>query len=302
MADLVWLPLISPLSHLIAAPLAKKHQIPLVTMVWDPPDYLLADHYVGVTGNRLQFYMSAFRGALNASRRCAVVSQGMRRAYESEYGVDCTVICHGIHPDLWHTADSTGPARGELVIGYAGNVYALDQWRALLGALNSVNWQLHGRRVTLKVYNRELGFEPSAPANIQMRGWRPMSEVISELAVMDACYLAYWSDPGHRSVVEKSFPTKLSTYVAAGTPVLYHGPVDSSPADFIARHPVGETCGSLQSEEILAALSRCTDPARRSDTAKAARIALEDELGWGVMRSHFAETLGIEEECLRGIR
>ena len=93
----------------------------------------------------------------------------------------------------------------------------------------------------------------------------------------------------------------MPTGYAAGSPVFFHGPEDSSPTRFIGRHPVGVACASLESGAIIAALERAADPVFQASARQAARRALEEELGLAVSRERFAQLMGVQADALHPV-
>ena len=96
--------------------------------------------------------------------------------------------------------------------------------------------------------------------------------------------------------VELSFPNKVSLYLAAGRPILFHGPERSTPTRFLERWPVGVPCHSLDPRVIAEALTvAATDAAFHTRVAAAIPQVLRAELGLHVFRRRFAEFVGVGE-------
>ena len=60
-------------------------------------------------------------------------------------------------------------------------------------------------------------------------GWHATTDAVAILSACDVCYVPYWFDEAFRPGVELSFPNKVSLYLAAGRPILYHGPEQATP-------------------------------------------------------------------------
>jgi hypothetical protein len=130
-----------------------------------------------------------------------------------------------------------------------------------------------------------------------------LADALTELASTDVAYVPYWFDRGHARAAQTSFPNKISAYVAAGVPVFYHGPRESSPADFLQRYPVGQSCHSLDAADIQRTLRTLLfDRALRESFARARQCVLEECLGLEAMLRRFAELLGIERDQLLPLR
>ena len=166
---------------------------------------------------------------------------------------------------------------GDLFIGFLGTLYALEPWRALLAALDEVEWKLGDRRVKLRYIGnpgqrlrQDWGRRP-----IEVTGWVSQDECLQRICKCDVGYLPYWFDRPSR--VEQCFPSKLTSYLAAGIPVLYHGPELSTPARFLHRYQAGVICASLSGATIRQALGQLVAPERYALFAgEAHRAALEE--------------------------
>jgi hypothetical protein len=99
------------------------------------------------------------------------------------------------------------------------------------------------------------------------------------------------------------FPTKLSTYLASGRPVLFHGPADSSPSHFLRRFPAGLCCDSLETSKIIDCLHKLASDVNFYNTAtKAGQIALDEELDIRVFLRRFAMLFDVKENDLLPIK
>jgi hypothetical protein len=296
--DVVWLPLAGPTMINIAAAVARRIGKPMLTTVWDAPDYFLP-HYWGIEGASLERAMRRFGAAVRASVRCAVASPEMAETYRERYGTACVPMIHGLPESQWVRPTGMRAPDEPFVIGYAGSLYARREWDALMAALGMVGWRVGGRDVVVRVLAAGLDVRASGPARIEFLGWRSTTDAVAILSGCDVCYVPYWFDEACRPGVELSFPNKVSLYLAAGRPILFHGPRRSTPARFLERRPVGIACHSLEPNEILAALSvAATDASFHATAAAAIPGALREELGMHVFRRRFAEFVGVDEAVL----
>jgi glycosyltransferase involved in cell wall biosynthesis len=277
----------------MAKPTADALGLPLTTMVWDPPESDLPQYTI--EGAVYQQMLDAFGDALRASERCGVASQNMADSYSSKYGVPCFPLIISIDPVLWRTPRKKADAT--FTIGFAGGLYARREWEALLEALAQINWTLDGRAVSIRYMGIQLNAVARVPARIEYLGWRSMSETVELLSEVDAAYLPYWFDAERAPSVKLCFPNKLSTYLAAGVPVLYHGPADSSPTRFLSEYPAGVTCHSLEPDALIDALRKLMH-GDAAAFAQAGRRALEEALNPDVFRRRVAQTMGVDENEL----
>lgn len=298
--DAVWAILNDPATIALSARVAERLGVPLFATVWDPPQ-AVADK-AGLGPEARQRLYQGFEKALRLSRRCGVASESMAEDYRSRFGIEPVVLIHGPDEKLWRPP-APAPSSQETIIGFAGSVYARTEWRALLQTLEDAGWDLDGRPVRILLLGHENDFFDEWREHVEVSGWQSMDRVVEMLSTADVLYLPYWLGPAHTESTRLCFPNKLPTYLAAGRPVLFHGPRDSTPARFFARHPVGVTCHSLDPEEILHALRRLLgglghEPGLYHQATLAGREALRSELGLATFRHRFAQLLGVSEGSL----
>ena len=296
--ELVWIPLAGPTMINIAAELREELGVPMVTTVWDPPDYALS-HYWGITGRSLDRVLDNFGDAVRASVRCGVASQEMKEHYESQYGTPCVPMIHGMPASEWIAPTGMRSPNEPFVIGYAGSLYARDEWDALMHALGQAGWRVGGRPVVIRVLSTAVDLRATGPARVEFLGWHSTTDALRMLAECDVCYVPYWFGAEFRSAVELSFPNKVSLYLASGRPIFFHGPRESTPASFLERWPVGVAAHSLEPNEILRVLTTAAlDADFHAKAAEAIPDVLRKELGLHVFRERFAELLGVDQAVL----
>jgi glycosyltransferase involved in cell wall biosynthesis len=296
--DLVWVPLAGPTMINIAGGLPRRLGVPMITTVWDPPDYALP-HYWSIRGSSLARIMNRFGDAIRASVRCAVASSEMKEAYERRYGAPCVPMVHGLPESEWIAPTGMREPDEPFVIGYAGSLYARREWDALLAALGSARWRIGGRDAIVRVLAAGIDVRVTGPARIEFLGWHSTTDAVKLLSGCDVCYVPYWFDEAFRPGVELSFPNKVSLYLAAGRPILYHGPERATPTRFLERWPVGVACHSLEAGAIAAALTTAAiDGVFHTRAAAAIPQVLRAELGLHVFRQRFAEFVGVDESVL----
>ena len=294
----IWVPLAGPTMINIAAQLREELGIPMITTVWDPPDYALP-HYWGITGRSLDRVLDNFGDAIRASDRCGVASREMKAHYESLYGTPCVPMIHGISASEWLAPTGMRSPDEPFVIGYAGSLYARAEWDALMHALGQAGWRVGGRPVVIRVLSTAVDLRATGPARVEFLGWHSTTDAMGILAGCDVCYVPYWFGSEFRPAVELSFPNKVSLYLASGRPILFHGPRESTPAAFLERWPVGVAAHSLEANEILRSLTvAALDSAFHARAAEAIPHVLREELGLHVFRERFAELLGVDHAVL----
>lgn len=295
--EMIWAVMSSPALVCLARAVADELRVPMVTTIWDPPELLMRNGaFSRLAAPQLQ---RDFGRVLRRSLRCGVASEEMAAEYRASYGITPIVLINGASSTLRKDPATTPRASTDLTIGFAGSFYTKDEWRALLDALAEVNWTIDGRRIRLRVLATRLPFYVDRDAPLEYLGWRPVDEAIEALSQADVLYLPYWFDKKYSSIVRLCFPNKLAAYLAAGKPVFFHGPKDSSPAHFLDRYPAGIACHSNNAEDLRRTLGRFIhEPDIHARAATAIRAALDEELNVRVFRSRFAAMVGIDASFL----
>jgi hypothetical protein len=286
----------SPNAICLAERLVEASAAPLVVTVWDDAEYLASSHHFDPWTTRAM--LRSFTSVLRRSRRVAVASEGMADLYAARYNVRGIPLMHGIHPSLWQTPVTPTAGKRRYVVGFAGSLHCKTEWNAFVAAV--ADWN---RTEPSEIRIRFIGHFPRFGARmapfVEQAGSLSLPDTLKELATTDVAYVPYWFDPSRAWAAKTAFPSKLSAYVAAGVPVMYHGPAESSPAIFLRRYAVGLSCHSLDSAAIKDTLRALLfDQAVRAVAVKEQRRALEEQLGAEAMLARFAEFVGMDRSAL----
>lgn len=298
--DLVWVVLNSPNLIFLTQRLMDQVGIDFVFTIWDPPELFVINSRIDwMTFRALRL---SYASILQQAKHISVICESMKRIFHNEYGVDSLTMLHGIRRNLWmdQSAQSEdNQDKEELTVGFAGSMYAKVEWKILTEALDSVGGKIAGKQVRIKVLGNVPKKQKIKPSFVEYLGYCPFESALKILSKMDVAYLPYWFQRKYSYVVKTSFPTKLSTYVAAGVPVLYHGPSESSPAAFLKEYPVGEGCYFLDTSEILRVLENLLiDRTVRQQCMEARWLALRNVFDHEIMLSRFFQFIGIERTGL----
>jgi len=217
----IWVVLNTPAMIATAYHLARKTTLPVYALVWDAPE-IIAQQY-GLDRMSTHRVMKQFACVLSKAVKTGVVSDAMADRYRSMYGAKCVITRHAIDKGA-NTASRVVSDGRPIRIGFAGGLYAFDAWSAFLGALDQLEWQLDGRLIQFIILGSDTRIRVTGRAHIEMMGWRSNEETRDILSTCDWLYLPQPFNEGKRLLAELSFPTKLSTYLAAGSPVIVHAP------------------------------------------------------------------------------
>lgn len=296
--DRVWCILQGQTMIKIALKTACKLGVPLYTQVWDPPQWWLKENAIDrITTSKI---LKLYAKTLKKSQKMAAASINMTKIYKEKYEANTVPVIPSLSPAAIITPVIENN-RGHIIIALAGQIYALDAWNSMLEALDSVNWNINGKNVKIRIMSYYLpNISGHSARNIEFLGYRSQAESIRLLSESDILYLPYWFDKNYDDVVRLSFPSKLTSYLAAGKPVLCHSPEYSSPATFITENNAGFVCSSMEKREILKSIELIdNNPDLVRDYTENGRIALNKYLSDENLKQRFAEFIEIDIDKLR---
>jgi hypothetical protein len=234
---------------------AARLGVPLRCQVWDPLAWWLRAH--GVDSWNRRWDLALFDRTIRRSVACATASWKMAESYAMRYGVTTVPVVASLDRALARSASPAPRCADTLVIGMAGQFYAVDAWASLVEALNRASWTVGGRAVSLRVFGKDCPVDGIPPGRLDFRGWQSQQAVIGALAeTCDLLYCPYPFDADMADVSRLSFPSKLGTYFAAARPILFHGPADSSPASYLRAKQAGWICATRNPDAVAASLVR----------------------------------------------
>lgn len=282
--DMVWVILNAPTVMEAAARAFTDGKRPLHVQVWDDFNHLAQVFRVDRIARR--GLARDFGRCLAHASSAAVICESMAERYQRDYGVACVVVRAGAPPPLPEPHRTTNG--GEFRIGLSGSLYAGSAWRALLGALDLLEWKVGGAKFSLHIWSSYASLQSRQGARILFHGWRQEHEVRAGLAECDALYLPQPFESHDVHLSELSFPTKLSLYVGARKPLFIHAPQSASVAVFNRIYDIGMHCGSDDAVETAACLkafaASLEDPKRhiRQLQAVAAGVLSEEQFEKGL--------------------
>jgi len=275
--DQIWCVLTTLSTIEVAWTLPKSVKVPLILQAWDDPLHLMHNRRLDRLSRARTMRM--FHDLLGKAERVAVICEAMRDRYSAYTKNAPIIVRHGVNDEV--VAKSGVCDESEFRIGFCGGMYAGSAWQCLQSALEILNWRIAGRNVALVVTSPRIELSATQPARIRYYGWQSTGESssgciqrsIGLMADCDLLYLPQGFDSVSRALTELSFPSKLSTYVTTGRPVLVHTPVYRSLNQFCRDHQFGLVCNRLDANDLSAMLSAAVDADRmRELAAQTARI------------------------------
>ncbi|ENM5859773.1 ATP-binding protein, partial [Vibrio mimicus] len=292
--DRVWAVLQGQTTIRMAEAVAKGLEVPLHTHVWDPFSWWADAHALDrVTKNRVQ---KQFNKAIKASQFVATASKPMAELYHSEFGVNSVPVIAS-HPIELAKSPVTELTNDEgILIGMAGQFYASKEWECLIKMLECSNWRLNNKKVKLIVLGPQKPPGEYLDTNVKYLGWKDQKDAAYILSLCDILYCPYPFDKKLKEVSTFSFPSKFVLYLAAGRPIVFHGPDYASPTKYIADKHCGVVVGSLLPTTLYNTLENLiNDRMLYSNCAQKAQEAFINDFTLNSLRECFARFIGCAE-------
>lgn len=284
-----------PATIYLAKAVAEKTKLPIIPIIWDPVDYVATNR--GFHKSIVDTLMKDFAALMRMSERCGVASFGMKDHIEATYGLKSSVMISPVT-----LQEPPASERDDIRIVFAGSQYAKIELQCLIHALNHLQWNVKGRKISLWLLGHYFDIPlhtGGQKADIRFLGFWADADVKQLLSQADIGYVPYWFDTKFTPCVKQCFPNKVSLYMSTGLRVLFHGPADSTVNHFMQRFPVGVSCNTLDVGLIAQAIERVAIDPDVMAIAKDARLrAVEEELGVLPARRRFAELIGVDEKEL----
>ena len=271
--DIVWIILNGTAIVQLASELSQTLKIPYVVHIWDTPEYI-ADQ-IRLDPVSKGHLLKQFDQALLGASLSVTVSESMGRIYNKRYNIPykSMVFCppkEAIQP--FHLGKK---GKADLKVVFAGSLYAYREWAAFLNAIEEHNTTTTDFKISVLCIGQVSRWAKKREF-VTYEKLKPIEEASRVINKCDVAYLPYWMSKKYSYAVQTAFPSKMSLYVASGTPVFYHGPKISTPAEFLDSYNVGLSCHTLDSKEILKTLFTLTSNVFQSQYKTSQTETLED--------------------------
>ncbi len=291
--EMLWLVLNSPSMLLIAEKVLEQTKLPATAIIWDPISSITEQGKMDSRSRKILEERSAI--VVSRLKSCGVSSPGMARMFKEIKSDLPTRVLINAPCSIDSSAFEKDSAK--LVIAFSGSLYARQEFLSFVSALNEMKWTLDGKDIELKIFSSAFDIPLDAQggkSNVVFKGYLTERELLQELSFADVAYLPYWFSKNYAEGVKRCFPAKLATYVAAGCPVLYHGPKVSSPTEFLTRYQVGKGLHSndpSKFKEVLRVLTQ--DSKFISEYSGQRKLALSEEIGPDLFKERFLQLVEI---------
>jgi hypothetical protein len=197
--------------------------------------------------------------ALNAASSFDVVSAGMQNYYKQLSG-KTGAICHRyLQADAIEFNEIVGQ-KEQIIAGHIGSIYSKEDFISFLKTFVDFAIQA-GKKPLMQMWGCHININ-DIPENLRsyivLYDTLPEEKVIPELKKCTFVYCMYPLSKALHSFSATSLPTKLTSYLQAGRPILGHGPADSTLAEFITTTGLGAMWISNDKNQGQQALQQVT--------------------------------------------
>ena len=246
-AEEIWIVLEGQTLIRVAHQLLASSDFLLRVQVMDPPGWWLRAHNVDPVSSAC--VIEQFECVLRAARSCAAASWAMGDAYRREFGVRAVPVVPALDPAL-ALPPAESPQPRSIRIGFAGQPYAFDEFSTLVRAMAKLRWNSWWSTVELHAFADGIPPVGGGEEVIVKHPWLPQDQLIPALSQLDLLYVPYWFSEEFRNEANLCFPSKLTTCLATGRPVIFHGRADSSPGRFLRAGAAAFFCFRQESEAL----------------------------------------------------
>lgn len=295
--DMIWITLQGQTSIRLAEPVAKALNVPLLSEVWDPPEWWLKENNIDAFWTKM--ILKKFGQTLKFSKSCAVASWKMAKQYRDDYAANTVAFLPSLPANWAYPPAHHIRSRSEIIIGVAGQLYSASEWDSFLAALDELHWQIDKRKIKIRLLGNHVALSSYKQMNVEYLGYQSQKDTLKLMNESDLLYCPYYFDPAYDKVSKLSFPSKLTTYLASGRPVFFHGPSESSPGVFLKENQAAYDCPTLEPKKIAQHLLKIVrDRKIYSRLAQNGRRAFDRYLTFESLHRNFAEFLDVDERLL----
>lgn len=223
--------------------------------------------------------------ATRQAARCLAIGSSMAEAYQTRYGRPFEAFQNTIDVARWSAAAKADPApTGRLHLLYTGSILPFAQADSLAECCRVIaELADDGMEIFLDIHAPDFLVEPlrNRLCVSDVIRIRPSitddTEYFAALAAADGLLLPVNFDSASVAFIRYSMPTKVPSYLVAGTPVLVYGPAQVAQVDYARRAGWGLVLDRRDPEGLKAALHRLAEDGelRRQLWLNARQVAAE---------------------------
>lgn len=298
----------------LAHEIMKSSKLPVTVQVMDPPYNYFRVHNVDRDSQDELFLKYEF--VMTNAKACAAASWSMAEQYSEAFRIPCFSVVPSLPEELAQEAAQFPSQSSTFRIALAGQIYARDEWNALMSVLEKLR-DSERKAIEVHAFTRDLAVgEPVNGIPVRVHPWMTTEELLKQLQEMDLLYCIYRFGDAFREESELCFPSKLTTYLASGRPVLFHGPENSSPARFLAQWDAAFFCYSQNPNELASVVRSAMSDRQEYERIAANGVkafaerlsyrylsnSIQAALEWRGLQNGDGQEAGRCKETARGIR
>jgi hypothetical protein len=214
----------------------QTHKNKIISIVSDDPGASLKMY--GVPDKIVDNIQKLFIVALKKSNTIAVISEGMQNYYKKLANVSSIITYPVNSTRLLRKEEMITPSTSKIKIIHIGHlrISEIDNLNIFISALNDsiIDYEFYfiGRdadRYELVNLNNK----------IKILGWVSQLELEQYISTSNYAYVPYSFKKENNVFVSTSFPSKVTSFLKLGIPIIHHGPAISSVSNFINKYGVG---------------------------------------------------------------
>lgn len=276
-----------------------RFDLPMVVHFMD--DWVEAHHRRGLLSIiERRRMLGLVANATARATRCLAIGGSMALAYAKRYGRPFEAFQNTIDVARWSASAKPDPApSGRLALLYTGSILPFAQADSLAECCRAVaELAADGVEASLDIHAPDFLVEPlreRLAVSPAIRFKPPITddpEYFAALAAADGLLLPVNFDSASVAFIRYSMPTKVPSYLVAGTPVLVYGPAEVAQVDYARRAGWGLVLDRQGLEGLKAAMRRLAMDSELRHTLwiNARRVAAESHDA-AVVRSRFQAVL-----------
>ncbi len=260
--DTVWCPIQGESLTTILYRVQQKcgKDVRIVAQIWDPVDWFLyALNYDKTSTKRV---LKLFDSVMEQCDFILSASHPMSATYKKKYHTPTLPMFssyYNFNPNI--AAPKNHSAKQTFTITLSGQTYAKRGIKSLITALDSMDWNYHGKEINLQYFGPNNDDFLTNNPHISVRGYVPQDTLIAAEAESDLLYCPYYFDdaPVFKLISEQSYPSKISTYIPSGTPILIHSDSNTSVYRDFRKHKCGFLLNSTDTSAIIKKIQEIID-------------------------------------------
>lgn len=248
--DVVWCPIQGEtLLRVLNEIQDKRKKIRIIPQIWDPIRW--GFYELKYSKEKTNELLNMYDKVIKQSHGVLTSSNPMNSAYQKKYNNNCktTYLSFSIEKEEYNLNKKSN----EFVILMAGQPYASLGIGCLLNSLDSIGWKYKNKKIVFRIFGNPTYYNFKDDPRIDFRGYVPQSTLIEEQKKADLLYCSYFFENHEvfEEVSHLSYPSKVTSYIPSGVPILIHSFNDTSIYKHFEKYKAGYLLNSLNSGDII---------------------------------------------------